>query len=180
MNLIYIYGPPGVGKMTVGKVLSKMTGYKLFHNQLSIEFVRAVFDFGKEPFNRLVIKYRSEIIEEAAKNDISIIFTSLYAKGYNEKAIKEIVKKVQKYDGHILFVQLYCDKKTLLKRVESKSREGFYKIRSARKLNRLLLKYDLVSSVPFIKSLTIDNTSLSPVQTARRILSYYHIKKVSQ
>ena len=44
MNFIIIYGPAAVGKMTVGKELSKLTGYKLFHNHMSIEFVLQFFD----------------------------------------------------------------------------------------------------------------------------------------
>jgi shikimate kinase len=32
MNFIVIFGPPAVGKMTVGQELARLTGYKLFHN----------------------------------------------------------------------------------------------------------------------------------------------------
>ena len=99
MNMIYIYGPPGVGKYTVSKKLSKLTGYKLFHNQLSIEFVMSVFDFGTPAFNNLVLKYRADMIEEAAKNGISLIFTSSYAKGFNDSIIKGIIRRVSTMYG---------------------------------------------------------------------------------
>jgi replication-associated recombination protein RarA len=46
MNLIFLYGPPGVGKLTVAQELAGMTGYKLFHNHLTVDLVYAVFDFG--------------------------------------------------------------------------------------------------------------------------------------
>ena len=84
MNLVYIYGPPGVGKLTVSKELQKLLGYKLFHNQLSIEFVKSVFDFGTPSFNKLVLDNRARIIEEAAIQGVSLIFTSAYAKGVND------------------------------------------------------------------------------------------------
>ncbi len=35
MQLVFLYGPPGVGKLTVGNALSALTGYKLFHNHLT-------------------------------------------------------------------------------------------------------------------------------------------------
>lgn len=45
MNLVFIYGPPGVGKRTVGQALSSRTGYRFFHNQISIDCVRPVLDY---------------------------------------------------------------------------------------------------------------------------------------
>ena len=58
MNLVFIYGPPGVGKFTVATELAELTGYKLFHNHQSIDAVRAVFTFGDQPFPRLVHRIR--------------------------------------------------------------------------------------------------------------------------
>lgn len=34
MRLIFIYGLPATGKLTVAQELAKRTGYKLFHNHL--------------------------------------------------------------------------------------------------------------------------------------------------
>jgi tRNA A37 N6-isopentenylltransferase MiaA len=32
MELLFIYGPAAVGKLTIGRELAKLTGYRLFHN----------------------------------------------------------------------------------------------------------------------------------------------------
>lgn len=37
MELIIVFGPPAVGKMTVGREICGLTGYKLFHNHLTVE-----------------------------------------------------------------------------------------------------------------------------------------------
>ena len=37
MHLVCIFGPPAVGKMTVGRELSRQTGSKLLHNHMTIE-----------------------------------------------------------------------------------------------------------------------------------------------
>ena len=37
MKFVAIFGPPAVGKMTVGQELAKLTGLKLFHNHMTIE-----------------------------------------------------------------------------------------------------------------------------------------------
>ena len=51
MKLVVIFGPPAVGKMTVGFELAKLTGLKLFHNHLTIELVLNFFDFSTPQFN---------------------------------------------------------------------------------------------------------------------------------
>lgn len=177
MDLVYIYGPPGVGKYTVSRELSRLTGYRLFHNQLSIEFVRSVFDFGDPPFNKLVLKFRSEMIEEAAINGVSVVFTSAYARGLNDSIMKGIVKKVEQHGGRVCFVQLYCERQELLKRVSNKSRKGFFKINTARKLDYLLKKYNHLSKIPFAESMVIDNTHVAPRKAALMIMSHYGIKR---
>lgn len=45
MKLIFIYGQPAVGKLTVAKELEKITGYKILHNHLFVDLVRSVFEF---------------------------------------------------------------------------------------------------------------------------------------
>ena len=54
MNLIILFGPPAVGKMTVGQELSRLTGYPLLHNHMTIDLVTEFFDFGTPQFGRLV------------------------------------------------------------------------------------------------------------------------------
>ncbi len=39
-------GPPAVGKMTKGQELEKLSGYKLFHNHVTIEMVVPFFSYG--------------------------------------------------------------------------------------------------------------------------------------
>jgi tRNA uridine 5-carbamoylmethylation protein Kti12 len=175
MDLIYIYGPPGVGKFTVATELAKITGYRLFHNQLSIEFVKSVFDFGTEPFNRLVLRYRAEIIEEAAKQDVSVIFTSAYVKGLSDPIIKDIVKRVERHGGRVCFVQLFCKREELFRRVSSRSRMRFYKIRSVKFMKELLGKYNHFSRITFRRSLSIDNTRLGPADAAEKIARHYRL-----
>ncbi len=80
MKFVIIFGPSAVGKMTVGKAIAERTGLKLFHNHLSIEAIRPVFDFGTPQFNRLVTMIRLETFREMAKsNEKGMIFTFVWA-----------------------------------------------------------------------------------------------------
>ena len=65
MHLVMLFGPPAVGKMTVGREIARRTGYKLFHNHMSIEPILDIFEWGTPPFNRLTMLIRRRVIEEA-------------------------------------------------------------------------------------------------------------------
>lgn len=76
MHLVCITGPPAVGKMTVGRAVCELTGYRLFHNHLTIEPLIALFDHGTPSFNRLNRLFRTEVMTEAVAADLpGLVFT---------------------------------------------------------------------------------------------------------
>lgn len=178
MNLIFIYGAPATGKLTVATELAKLTGYKLFHNHLTVDLVDSFFEFGSEQANRLSSKFRLEMFKEAAKAKIQgIIFTFVYAKGLDDKFVQQVIDTVTSYHGKVLFVLLKCDKEELLKRVEEESRKDYKKIHEPEKLKELFEKYDMFSPVPQQESLIIDNTNLSPQEVTTQIIQTYNLLK---
>lgn len=62
-TLVFIVGPPAVGKMAVGHELAQRTGFKLFHNHHTIDLAIRFFPFGSPPFQRLVGEFRRRIFE---------------------------------------------------------------------------------------------------------------------
>lgn len=162
MKLIVLYGPPAAGKYTIASALAEKTGYKLFHNHLTVDLLKTIFQFGAPGFFPLSQKIRLDIFEEAAKQDIpGIIFTFVYAKGTDDPFIHEVIERVTKYGGDVQFIQIYCEKEELLKRVTGESRKQFQKIKTEEGLEALLAREDLVSAIPFVKSITIDTTHVS-------------------
>ena len=39
MTLVFIYGPPGVGKLTTARALAELTGFRVFHDHLTVNLV---------------------------------------------------------------------------------------------------------------------------------------------
>lgn len=78
-KFILIIGPQAVGKMTVGQELAKLTGYKLFHNHMTIEMIRLLFDYNREAYRRMNQLIRYEVFKEFSKsNEKGIIFTGCF------------------------------------------------------------------------------------------------------
>ena len=64
MKFVMIIGPQAVGKMTVGQELAKITGLKLFHNHMTIELVRLIFDYDKIAYRKMNKLIRDEVFKE--------------------------------------------------------------------------------------------------------------------
>lgn len=173
MKLIFLYGPPASGKYTIAKGLAEKLGYKLFHNHLTVDLAKGVFDYGTKPFWELVHKIRLDIFEKAAKENISgMIFTYVYEKDSDDSFVKQVLEKVNSNGGEIIFIQIYCDKKILLKRVREDSRKQFQKVKTEEGLLEMLGKGDLLSSIPFVRNHKIDNTNLTITETIKKALEY--------
>lgn len=179
MNLIFIYGAPATGKLTVAAELAKQTGYKLFHNHLTVDLVTSFFEFGSEPAVKLSLKFRLEMFEEAAKTQIpGTIFTYVYAKNLDDEKVRKIIDVITPHGGKVMFILLKCTKEELLKRVEEKSRKNFNKIHAPEELNELFKKYEMFSPIPQQDSLIIDNTNLNPQEVVKQIIQHYNLPHI--
>jgi RNase adaptor protein for sRNA GlmZ degradation len=175
MKLILIYGAPAAGKLTVANEIAERTGYKVFHNHLTIDAVAPIFPFGANSFWRLVHLFRIETIAEAARENVDLIYTFCYAKGADDAHVAHVAKTVEENGGEIHFVLLRCAREELERRVSDESRTRFRKLKDIEILNELLNKNDLYSPVPERASLIIDNTNLSAEDAARKIIEHYDL-----
>lgn len=176
MKLILIYGAPAAGKLTVANEIAALTDFKVFHNHLSIDAVAPIFPFGTKSFWRLVQLIRLEMIAEAARENVDLIYTFCYAKDADDAHVALLTKTVEENGGEIHFVLLRCERAELENRVLNESRKRFGKLKSLEILNDVLDKNDLFSPVPERESLIIDNTNLSVKETARKIAEHFGLQ----
>ena len=93
----------------------------------------------------------------------------------DDKFVKKVIKIIEKYGGKVDFVQLYCEKSELKKRVKGVSRENFDKVKTVKGLDATMKKWDLFTPIPFVESLRIDNTKISAEQVAKKIKMHYKL-----
>ncbi len=169
MKLVFIYGPPAVGKLTVATELAKLTGFRLFDNHVSIDFVKSVFEFGTRQYWKLIEKYRLLMLREAAKRGINTIFTFVYDNVTDNPFVTKTIQTIRKEGGTVCFVRLFCDEAELSRRVRGKGRREMGKVSTKKLLASVLKRHGLGSDVPFQTSLRIDTTRTPAKKSAAMI-----------
>lgn len=186
MKLVIIFGPPAVGKMTVGQELEKLTGLKLFYNHMSLELVNKFFDFGTPHFRKLDKTIRFEIFKEIANSDIEgLIFTIVWAfnEQEDEEYIDEIIEVFQKRDPEVCLIELKTDLKIRLERNKhphrlkhkpSKRDVAFSEkaLLSSESMYRMNSFDGELPEKPIFK---IDNNNLSPMEVAKKIKKQFDL-----
>ncbi|OIO18271.1 MAG: hypothetical protein AUJ23_04105 [Candidatus Magasanikbacteria bacterium CG1_02_32_51] len=181
IKFIVIYGPPGVGKLTVSKELTKITKYSLFHNHLTFDAVAAFFVPGSEDFLNHLEKIRLYLIKVALKTETrGIIFTGVYRgkstrSKLDERFFRKVRKLVERVNGNMYFVRLFCDQKILEERIKNEDRKQYKKVHRKKTLRNMQSKYDLAKNIPGVKSLSIDNSKITPKATAKKIKQAYSL-----
>jgi hypothetical protein len=172
-TLIYIYGPPASGKLTVATRLSALTGIPLFHNHLTVNAVLPVFAFGSPPFTEAVRAMRRAVFGAAAKAGVSLIYTNNSAwsgpdpRARFEEAAEAARSIMAGHGGRTVFVRLTAPPSALVERVGNESRRAHQKLVDAGRLRELLADFDASPLHP--DDLVIDTGQSSPEESARII-----------
>lgn len=181
MKHIILYGPPAVGKLSLATELAKLTGYGLLQNHLTNDLVHQVFPYGHPEMARLVIRFRSELIETAAKARVDgLISTMVYARnGTDDKVLAQWRKSVAKHDGETCFVRLHCPETVLKQRMNLASRTKERKIFNAAMLRAFMKPWDLYSPVRGAASLEIDTEQLKAPAAAKMVAQHFRLPQKS-
>ncbi len=122
-KFILIIGPQAVGKMTVGQELSKITGYKLFYNHMTIEMIRLIFDYDKAAYSKMNKLIRYEVFKEFSKsNEKGIIFTGCFDFGNDFEEEKQETDSWMELFDESYVVELEAPLEERLKRNKTSNR----------------------------------------------------------
>ncbi len=177
MKLVFIYGPPGVGKLTVAQELAKLTGYKLFHNHLTVDLVFSVFDFGTRPFVELREKIWMMVFQRAKEEGVpGVIFTFAPEGSVPEHFIPDVIKLIEDDRNTIHFVELTCHPEELRKRIVNPSRSKYAKGMSPDDVEKYYQRDHLIPASVHARKFMIDTTTVSPSETATRIAEHYSLR----
>ena len=190
MNFVVIFGPPAVGKMTVGYELAKLTGMKVFHNHMTIDLILEFFPYGHEKFTTLVSEFRQRIFEEVATSDLpGMLFSYVWALDQpdDKEQVDSYCEIFRRNSAKIYFVELEADLDERLERNKSEFRLSKKSSkrdtsRSEKNLLKTEGQYKMNTDGDFFyreNYLKINNTNLSPEETAKQIAQTFGLQIVN-
>ncbi len=170
-QLVFLYGPPAVGKLTVARAIAARRPFKVLHNHVTIDPVLEVLPYGTPAFVRVVTRFRCDLVAAAAEEGIDLIYTFVFAAG-EEEHVNEIVAPYEERCGTVLFAQLLASRDVLLQRVLADDRREHGKISDPATLESFLDGYDGFTATVGREGLTIDLGSCSASEAADEVIRH--------
>ena len=186
MKLLFLIGNSAVGKMTVGQELCKITPLRLFHNHMMIEPVLEIFGAFR---GDVIQKLRRVIFEEFASSDhYGMVFTFMWA--FDMPSDWEYLESVKAIFGlpeeDVYYVELVAPQEIRLARNRTENRlKNKASKRDVDASNARLIRDDesyrcesLPGEITFPNYIRIDNSHLSPAETAQIIKARFGFPNV--
>jgi chloramphenicol 3-O-phosphotransferase len=171
MRLIFLYGVPASGKLTVARELAASTGYGVFHNHLVVDLLLSVFPFGSDGFVALREEIWLRVFEEAARSGVEgMIFTFTPEPTVSKGFVGELVRVVQAAGGSVYFVEMICPVEEIKRRLGSEPRRAFGKLTSVELFEEMDARGSWsCAGMPEAK-VRVDTGLLSAAECAREIV----------
>jgi hypothetical protein len=174
-QVIFLFGRPGVGKLTVGELLAAETGYRLLHNHSVVDLVTSLFSFGSPPFVTLREKMWLAAIDAClAAKQSGVIMTFAPESTVTDEFIPTLAKRVKARGGALRFIELRCSEAELEIRLKTDSRERFGKLRDVYQFRKLDKAGAFDRPKMPAAELVVDTTNTNPRESARAIAKHLH------
>ena len=130
MKLIFIYGLPATGKLTVAQELAAITGFKLFHNHQVVDLLLSVFEFGSPEFVAFREEFWLSVFDQACRNRLPGMIFTFAPEATVRPAFISKFTSVAAAGGEVDFIELTCPLAELKRRMGSLSRHKYKKLTS--------------------------------------------------
>ena len=176
-TIVYLLGPPGVGKLTVGRIVVDRLKLILVDNHYWLNPIfKLIEQDGVTPLPKrvwpLVRQVRTAALETIATlspRDWSFLFTHATTNSPEDRAICAQITSVAKRRGaRMLAVRLACEPDELARRVIAPGRRGAMKETDPRAAQENASRSVFDPKWP--NTLTLDTTGVSAEATAERII----------
>ena len=172
MKLLFIYGRPAVGKLTVARAVAARTGGRLFHNHLAVNLALSVFAFGSPGFIEVREKVWMAVFRRALADRVPLlIFTFNPENTVPQAFIDTLFVEVASAGGEVIPVELAASEAVIEARIGSASRRLEGKLPDLKTYRELRERGVFGAPVIAAPRLTLDTGELTPAESANRIAS---------
>lgn len=162
-QLLYLFGEPGTGKITVARILQARLGWRLFWLH-DLDSVCAIV--GRYPLPRLMDRISLAVLEELTDAGENIIYVR---PSRDRESVVRVLELAERAGYDSLAVRLWAPREVMLERVTSRERSA-YRIGSAVELVNYLEARPSTSSD--LASVTVSTLGVDAEQVADRIEGY--------
>ena len=169
MKLIFLHGPPASGKYTIARVLHASYGVLNFHNHLTLDVAKALFDFGTDEFWELTHRLRRTALAARAEHgEGDVVFTNCYSSPHDDSMVATLEREVTSRGGQFMPVFLECNLEELRRRVVAPSRQEMRKLHSVQGLDEYLGAWNFVA-LDRPNTISINTDARAPKECAEEI-----------
>jgi predicted kinase len=167
MKLIFLYGMPASGKLTVARELANITGFPLFHNHLAVDLLLSTFEFGSAPFVELREQIWLSVFEQAAKNGTpGLIFTFAPEATVRPTFLPALTRALTDAGATIEYIELTAPVAELKRRIGDASRRQYKKLDSIALFDQLHAEGAFHAFPMPQPRLSIDTSTVPPARAA--------------
>lgn len=174
MRIVIVYGPPGVGKLTVANELAKRIGARVFHNHMVINLVEPIVTRKHPGFTPFVYDLQRQILVaamEARQTDLILTF----AFSRDEREAVEFMDAIRdagsRLGVEIHFVYLNCAHEQHVARLIDPKRKELGKLVDVERLESMAREYDLLHPYDGAKGMVLDTTDMTAAEAADVIVA---------
>lgn len=174
-RLILLYGPPAVGKLTVGKELAQLLPAALLHNHLTYDVAVGLLPPGRsfEVHRRFACRLRLHAMGLLFEYDTRDITTTFCYGGRNDDWYVDKLSSLCRQHGTIpYFAHLTAETENLLSRVENRDRLAFGKVNSRTRLAEILRGNGYTTSIQSARHVRLDTSTLPPRDAAITLMNW--------
>ncbi|AVS93833.1 AAA family ATPase [Paracidovorax avenae] len=174
-KIVMLYGPPAVGKLTVGKELAKKCSAALFHNHLTHDIAILLLGDNSsfESRRRFACRLRLSAIALLLESDPrDIITTFCYEGPHDDWYIDGLKALCAEHQATPYFIQLKARNDQLMGRVENADRRAFRKVNSGEQLAAILERCGYRIPICADNHLCMDTSDLLPDEVAGEVMEW--------
>ena len=170
MKLVFLHGPPAAGKLTVARELAALTGWRLFHNHLTVNVALAVYDFGTPGFVALREQIWLTVFRRALADRLpGLIFTFNPENSVPQRFIDDLFAEVAASGGEVIPIEVTASETEIERRIGSDSRHREGKLVDLALYRELRAAGAFATPVIAGSRLRIDTAATTPPAAAHRI-----------